>query len=195
MLWWTIVIFSFVCHFNEWQDHLLPIVRYQRVVIKDATDKALFKQHVKHFSQASGTPPTVAPITSFGNYAEQPMGVAFREGTLDLDQLNVNHYTEFLQELQCQPTDLTGINTDISPSDVKRNYQIWGEAKSKSPSEPQLGLYKTWVKVPEEQEEEYQGLTSQEFFTVARTMMMIYKHHNRALSKWLITEIVTQTGV
>eukprot|EP00957_Ditylum_brightwellii_P126357 9632668-Ditylum_brightwellii.AAC.1 len=115
------------------------------------------------------------------------MGVAFREGTLDLDQLNVDHYTaEFLQKLQCQPTNPPCINTDISPSDIKRNYQIRKEATSTSPSEQHLGLYKTWVKVPEEQEEEHQGLTSQDFFTVASTMMMICKRHNRALPRWLI---------
>eukprot|EP00957_Ditylum_brightwellii_P193708 14750786-Ditylum_brightwellii.AAC.1 len=60
-------------------------------------DKALFDQHIKHFSQAEGTPPTVAQISHFGSYAEQSMGIAFREGTVDLECLAVNNYTrEFL---------------------------------------------------------------------------------------------------
>eukprot|EP00957_Ditylum_brightwellii_P075006 5700452-Ditylum_brightwellii.AAC.1 len=124
-------------------------------------DKALFHQHVNHFSQAEETPPTVAPITDFGKYAEEAMGVAFREGKLDLEKLNVDKYTkEFLKELQQKTTDPPCINTQLSANDVKRNYKNWRETTSTSPANQHLGLYKTWVNVPEEKDKEYLELTS-----------------------------------
>eukprot|EP00957_Ditylum_brightwellii_P127402 9715411-Ditylum_brightwellii.AAC.1 len=61
------------------------------------------------------------------------------------------------------------ISTHISATDIKKNYKIWKECISTSPANQHLGLYKTWVKVPEEKEEKYKGLTTNAFFTVAST--------------------------
>eukprot|EP00957_Ditylum_brightwellii_P194348 14801295-Ditylum_brightwellii.AAC.1 len=99
-------------------------------------DAALPKQHLQHFSQASGTPFTPNPILSkFREYTKKPDGVKCREGTLNLQQLGVDKYAkEFLIELQHQPYDLSAIDTTISPNDIKLNYKNWKEATSTSPS-------------------------------------------------------------
>eukprot|EP00957_Ditylum_brightwellii_P070484 5354994-Ditylum_brightwellii.AAC.1 len=79
-------------------------------------DKDLFKQHLRHFSQATGTLLTVNPLrSSFGEYAKLPLGQQFRDGTLDVDDLEVDSYTkEFLCELQRKPTDPPEINTILT---------------------------------------------------------------------------------
>eukprot|EP00957_Ditylum_brightwellii_P087608 6669693-Ditylum_brightwellii.AAC.1 len=97
-------------------------------------DAALFDQHVKHFSQAQGTPPTVVPISTFGKYAEST-GQTYRDGTLNLDNLNLDQYTlTFLKELQHTPEDPPLINTNISTEDIKCNYKNWKEATCTSPT-------------------------------------------------------------
>eukprot|EP00957_Ditylum_brightwellii_P025808 1952105-Ditylum_brightwellii.AAC.1 len=97
---------------------------------------ALFKQHLRHFSQATGTPFTVKPLLgSFGEYAERPLGQQFRDGTLIVDNLDVDYHTkEFLCDLQRKSTDPPTINTTIKPQDIQRNYKNWAEATSTLPS-------------------------------------------------------------
>eukprot|EP00957_Ditylum_brightwellii_P138539 10560435-Ditylum_brightwellii.AAC.1 len=64
-------------------------------------DKVLFHQHVGHFSQADGTLPTHKPITEFELYAEKPLGRAFCNNTLNIDNLDADSFTkEFLKELK-----------------------------------------------------------------------------------------------
>eukprot|EP00957_Ditylum_brightwellii_P117741 8982409-Ditylum_brightwellii.AAC.1 len=83
-------------------------------------DGALFKQHLRHFSQATGTPFTVNPLwSSFGEYAELPLSQQFRDGTLDVDGLEVDNYTkEFLHELQRKSTDPPEINPILTHLDI-----------------------------------------------------------------------------
>eukprot|EP00957_Ditylum_brightwellii_P068859 5227216-Ditylum_brightwellii.AAC.1 len=99
-------------------------------------DRALFKQHLRHFSQATGTPFTVDPLrSSFGEYAELPLGQQFRDGTLDVNDLEVDYYTkEFLRELQKKPTDPPEINPILTHLDIRCNFKNWAEATSTSPS-------------------------------------------------------------
>eukprot|EP00957_Ditylum_brightwellii_P083349 6336849-Ditylum_brightwellii.AAC.1 len=70
--WWlTMTYVTFFLHMVNWQFHFVDWVSYCRIVIKEEMDKALFKQHLCHFSQATGTPFTVNPMQiSFGEYAE-----------------------------------------------------------------------------------------------------------------------------
>eukprot|EP00957_Ditylum_brightwellii_P211482 15366217-Ditylum_brightwellii.AAC.2 len=63
-------------------------------------DKALFHQHVDHFCQVDGTPPTHTHIAKFRLYAEQPLDRAFHNNTLDIDNVDTDNYTkEILKEL------------------------------------------------------------------------------------------------
>eukprot|EP00957_Ditylum_brightwellii_P005270 402483-Ditylum_brightwellii.AAC.1 len=48
-----------------------------------------------------------------------------------------------------------------------------------------LSLYKTWINVPEEKAEEYEGLTSDEFFHIITTVVTAYWCHNIPLPRWL----------
>eukprot|EP00957_Ditylum_brightwellii_P100322 7646219-Ditylum_brightwellii.AAC.1 len=92
-------------------------------------DAALFDQHVKYFSKVQGTPPTVPPISTFGKYAESETGQVCQDGTLNLDNLNLDQYTfTFLKELQHTPEGPPLINTNISTEGVKCNYKNWKEA-------------------------------------------------------------------
>eukprot|EP00957_Ditylum_brightwellii_P172826 13157004-Ditylum_brightwellii.AAC.3 len=77
---------------------------YRYIVIKEERDAALFVQHICHFSQATGTLFTIDPIISqFGEYAEKPKVQQFRDGTLDIEILDVNDYTkDFLTDIQQQ---------------------------------------------------------------------------------------------
>jgi hypothetical protein len=129
-------------------------------------DKTLLLQYLQHFSQAQGTPFTIDSIISkFGDYAEKETGRQFKEGTLDIDKPEVDKITkEFLKELQRTLDDPPEINTIISREDIKRNYKRWNKNTSTSPSRRYLGLYKTWITIPEEKEDEYTGITSNEFF-------------------------------
>eukprot|EP00957_Ditylum_brightwellii_P141010 10742624-Ditylum_brightwellii.AAC.1 len=113
-------------------------------------DAALFKEHLHHFSQATGTPFTINPLLStLGEYDEPPDGEKFREGTLNIETLPVEKYTkEFLKEIQQKPHDPPTIDTTIHPADIKRNYKHWKEAKSTSPSGRYLSLHKAWINIP-----------------------------------------------
>eukprot|EP00957_Ditylum_brightwellii_P172909 13163989-Ditylum_brightwellii.AAC.1 len=129
-------------------------------------DTALFHQHLRHFSQATGTPFTVNPlVNTFGEYAETPGGEEFRKGILDIDNLPVDKYTkEFLHELTQTKDDPPKISTQLQAPDIRRNYKNWKEATTTSPSSQYLSLYKTWIYVPEEKEDAYDGITSNNFF-------------------------------
>eukprot|EP00957_Ditylum_brightwellii_P147348 11220041-Ditylum_brightwellii.AAC.1 len=137
----------------------------------------LFTQHIHHFSQADGTPSTRRPITESGQYLELPLGEAFYNGTLDIDMLNTDCYTkECLKELQPQSSDSPCISTELSAKDIKANYKKWKEGTSVSPADQHIGLYKTWIHIPKEKEEEYNRLTPDEFFMVASKIMNAEKH-------------------
>eukprot|EP00957_Ditylum_brightwellii_P099451 7575798-Ditylum_brightwellii.AAC.1 len=116
--WWlTMTCVTFFLHMVNWRFHFVDWVSYCRIVIKEDIDSALFKQHLRHFSQATGTPFTVDPLLgSFGEYAERPLRQQFIDGTLNVDDLDVDYYTkEFLRELQRKPTNPPAINTTINP--------------------------------------------------------------------------------
>eukprot|EP00957_Ditylum_brightwellii_P197587 15053435-Ditylum_brightwellii.AAC.1 len=119
--WWlTMTCVTFFLHMVDWRFHVVDWVSYHRIVIKEEMDRALFKQHLCHFSQATGTPFTVNPLqSSFGEYAELPLGQQFRDGTPDVDNLEVDNYTkEFLCELQRKSTDPPEINPILTHLDI-----------------------------------------------------------------------------
>eukprot|EP00957_Ditylum_brightwellii_P018398 1384562-Ditylum_brightwellii.AAC.1 len=59
----------------------LDIIQYCRVVIRDKMKAALFRQHVRHFSQAMGTPFTSELVHDLlRDLAEKDSGVAFQQG-------------------------------------------------------------------------------------------------------------------
>jgi hypothetical protein len=185
--WWlTVTCLTFFLHMVDWRFHFVEWVSYRRIVIKEDLDAALLKQHMRHFSQAMGTPFTVNPLlNTFGEYAEKPTGVAFREGTANIDDIEVNDITkEFLKELQRQPEDPPEIDTTITYKDIRRNYKIWDESTSTSPSGRYLSLYKTWIKIPEEKEDDYKGITSEEFFTMIQNIIDAAVEMNHTLSRW-----------
>eukprot|EP00957_Ditylum_brightwellii_P136349 10398591-Ditylum_brightwellii.AAC.1 len=99
-------------------------------------DAALFKQHLRHFSQATSTHFTLDPLLGcFREYAERPLGQQLRDGTLSVDDLDVDYHTkEFLRDLQRKPTNPPTINTTIKSQDIQRNYKNWAEATSTLPS-------------------------------------------------------------
>eukprot|EP00957_Ditylum_brightwellii_P106154 8097987-Ditylum_brightwellii.AAC.2 len=134
--WLTITCVTFFLHMVDWRFHFVDLVSYKQIVIKDEMDTALFKQHLRHFSQASGTPFTTDPILSvFGEYAENDAGEAYRNGTLNLDTLGVNDITkEFLKELQRKENNPPEINTTVSHKGICTNYMIWNEETSTLPS-------------------------------------------------------------
>eukprot|EP00957_Ditylum_brightwellii_P011551 873344-Ditylum_brightwellii.AAC.1 len=92
-------------------------------------EAALFRQHVRHFSQAMGTLFTTGPVQElFGDLAEKDSRVAFRQGQLDIDTLVMDKYTkEFLKELQRKDDDPPEIDCTITTSDIKSNYKNWAE--------------------------------------------------------------------
>eukprot|EP00957_Ditylum_brightwellii_P210872 15365507-Ditylum_brightwellii.AAC.1 len=149
-------------------------------------DAALFKQHLQHFSQATGTPFTINPLLStFREYTETQEGKKFRDGSLSIDQLPVEKYTrEFLKELQKKPSDPTPINTNLCPADIKRNYKNWKEVTSTSPSSRYLSLYKTWINNPEEKDDEYEGITSNGLFKLINDIIETATTIAHPLERW-----------
>eukprot|EP00957_Ditylum_brightwellii_P194636 14826259-Ditylum_brightwellii.AAC.1 len=88
---------------------------------------------------------TIEPlISTFGEYAEKPAGEKVRNGTLEIDQLEVNNITkEFLRKLQCNKNGPQEIDTTISHQDIRCNYKHWDKATSTSPCGWYLILCKT----------------------------------------------------
>eukprot|EP00957_Ditylum_brightwellii_P179575 13679567-Ditylum_brightwellii.AAC.1 len=81
-------------------------------------DCALLKQHVQHFSQADGILPIRKPFIEFRKYAEVPLGEAFHNGKVDIDEMNADCYIkELSEELQYQPSDSPCIPTELRAKD------------------------------------------------------------------------------
>eukprot|EP00957_Ditylum_brightwellii_P145831 11104305-Ditylum_brightwellii.AAC.1 len=103
-------------------------------------EKALFKQHIKHFSQAQSTPmgqPYLASI--FGPLADTEVGKKLREDTADVESLHTDiHTKEFLKELQQKTTNPPFIDTHIEATTVRTNYKNWKEQTNMQPEEQYL---------------------------------------------------------
>eukprot|EP00957_Ditylum_brightwellii_P024605 1858935-Ditylum_brightwellii.AAC.1 len=125
-----IIVATLFCQFMTWQKHLLPLVSYRRVVMKEEMDKALFNQHVKHFSQPEmdGTPFTQNPLKVLRQYTKAAMGKAFHTCTSPLPNLPIDQYTfEFLRELTHSHANPPEINTNITKETFRENYKNWKE--------------------------------------------------------------------
>eukprot|EP00957_Ditylum_brightwellii_P205215 15342879-Ditylum_brightwellii.AAC.1 len=156
--WWLAISYDGIfLNQVDWRFHFLDWVSYRCVVIKEDMDKALFEKHVCHFSQATGTPFTVNPLLSqFRELEEKQAGVQFCTGTLDLTSSNVNDITqELLAKLQQQPSDPPEIDTSLTAHDICCNYKHWKESTSTAHSGHYLSLYKTWINIPEEMDDDY----------------------------------------
>eukprot|EP00957_Ditylum_brightwellii_P067440 5119007-Ditylum_brightwellii.AAC.1 len=151
MQWWfTILFFTLMYHFVGWKVYLLPLVNFCHVALKEEMNNALFCQHVQHFSLTEGTLFTKPPLFSFGQYAEQPNGKSFCDGSLNLDTLDVDSYMlVFLKEIQRTPADPPEIDPTFTLKHVKDKYKNWAKKTSTSPEGRHLGLYKAWLDVPE----------------------------------------------
>eukprot|EP00957_Ditylum_brightwellii_P091193 6943202-Ditylum_brightwellii.AAC.1 len=92
------------------------------MMVKEEMDKALFKQHLRHFSNASRTPFTMDLIRShFGVLAEQETCIAYRTRNLNREDLGLDRYkTEFLKGLQRNEDDLPKINTKINKTQIQQ---------------------------------------------------------------------------
>eukprot|EP00957_Ditylum_brightwellii_P211088 15365737-Ditylum_brightwellii.AAC.1 len=86
-------------------------------------DEALFHQNVEYFSQVVETPPTKPLIPSFGQYAKSLLAQQFRDGSLNIEDLNRDKYsTEFFKELQRKTNGPPEIDPTMTPTDIKNNY-------------------------------------------------------------------------
>eukprot|EP00957_Ditylum_brightwellii_P007834 593211-Ditylum_brightwellii.AAC.1 len=186
--WFVIIMIKLFCQFTAWQHHILLLVSYRYVVVMEKMDKALFNQHAKHFSHAEidGTPFKQKPLKALGQYVKTAMGQAFCTCTSPLHNLPIDQYTlEFLKELKHNHADQPDIKTDIRNKMVRDNYKNWKEKTSTSPEGRCLSLYKTWINVPEEKVDKYEGLSSDEFFYVITMVMNVCRCHNIPLPRWL----------
>eukprot|EP00957_Ditylum_brightwellii_P067877 5152357-Ditylum_brightwellii.AAC.1 len=96
----------------------------------------------------------------------------FQEGPFDIDSPVVDKYTkEFLTKLQQTLEDPPVIDTSIKPRDIKQNYKNWKEDTNTSPSGCYLSLYKMWINIPEEKDDEYQRITSNAFLKLITNIM------------------------
>jgi len=111
-------------------------------------ETAILKQHRQHFSQAAGTPFTVALLRELINdectseYAQQILN-----GTANINDLPIDEYTKDL---------LTQLKTKISPTEnptlpldteaLIKGFKVWPERTSTSPSGRHLGIYKSLAK-------------------------------------------------
>ena len=157
---------------------MIDLVSYKQIVLKDDLDKELYLHHIKHFSQEEGTPFTVEPLKSiFGRFSETERGQEFIKGQIKANEITNDIYVHhFLTEIQRNKNDPPEIETNIGANRIKSTYKNWAEKTSTSPSGGHLGLYKAWLKVPEEKENTYNGLTSQQFFDIIGDMMAIAKN-------------------
>eukprot|EP00957_Ditylum_brightwellii_P165313 12586816-Ditylum_brightwellii.AAC.1 len=74
--WWlTMTCVIFFLYMVDWRFHFIDWINYRRVVIKEEMDAALFKQHLCHFSQATGTPFSINPLLS-------TLGCSMRKDTI-----------------------------------------------------------------------------------------------------------------
>ena len=87
-------------------------------------------------------------------------------------------------EIQRKEGNPPEIETTIGADTLKSTYKNWAEKASTSPSGRHLGLYKAWLIVPEEKDDNYSGLTSHQFFKIIGDIMAIAKKHNIVLHRW-----------
>eukprot|EP00957_Ditylum_brightwellii_P122643 9353154-Ditylum_brightwellii.AAC.1 len=73
--------------------------------------------------------------------------------------------------MQRTSDDPPEIDAALKGNDIKRNYKNWKEATATSPSGCYLSLYKTWIKIPEEEDEDCDGITSADFFQLINDIM------------------------
>eukprot|EP00957_Ditylum_brightwellii_P088991 6776239-Ditylum_brightwellii.AAC.1 len=92
---------------------------------------------------------------------------------------------EFVKELQQTLDDPPVIDLTLISSHIKANYKYWAENTSTSLEGRHLGLYKTWVNVPEEKGDDSAGITSNKFFEVLNTIIKICQQHQIQLPWWL----------
>eukprot|EP00957_Ditylum_brightwellii_P081624 6209368-Ditylum_brightwellii.AAC.1 len=118
-----------------------------------------------------GTPFTTGPVQElFGNLAGKDSGVAFQQGQLDIDILDTDAYTkELLKELQQKDDDPPEIDCTITTKDIKSNYKNWEEATT-----------------PDEADDEWEGLTSNELFGIVEKIVKIASSHNYPLERWSV---------
>eukprot|EP00957_Ditylum_brightwellii_P186514 14200489-Ditylum_brightwellii.AAC.2 len=81
------------------------------------------------------------------------------------------------------PEDPPEIKTNITSQDLKSNYKNWAKKTSILPEGQYLSLYKTWLQVPEEKADNYNGITSDDFFGVIKTVMKMCMQHNIPLPR------------
>eukprot|EP00957_Ditylum_brightwellii_P063390 4811504-Ditylum_brightwellii.AAC.2 len=96
-------------------------------------DKALFDQHVKHFSQAKieGTPFTKNLLKGLGKYIKTALGKLFHTISKSVPKLHVDKYTtEFLNELKRTSDDIPEIDMEITKETVQKNSKNWKESTS-----------------------------------------------------------------
>ena len=100
-------------------------ISYRIILIKEEMDLALFQQHVCHFSQATGTPCIVNPlVNAIDKYAEVQGWEQYRNGTLDIEILQVdNYFKEFLKDMQCTSDDPPEYDATFKGNDIKRYYK------------------------------------------------------------------------
>eukprot|EP00957_Ditylum_brightwellii_P168827 12850519-Ditylum_brightwellii.AAC.1 len=60
-MWMATACLTMFLLLTPWYEMFLDIIQYRRVIIRDKMEAALFRQHVRHFSQAMGTPFTTGP--------------------------------------------------------------------------------------------------------------------------------------
>eukprot|EP00957_Ditylum_brightwellii_P194820 14840518-Ditylum_brightwellii.AAC.1 len=176
------------CKLVKWKEEMKDMVSYRRVAVKEEMDNALFKHHVKHFSQTETekTPFTTNLLKQLGSYADKTLGNFFHNLEKETPDLDLDAFTkEFVSELKRKESDPPKIDTTITTTNVKNNYKIWKEQTNTSPDDRCLTLYKTWLKVAEEKAEEYDGLTSEEFFKVITAVIKLCQQHNIVLPRWV----------
>eukprot|EP00957_Ditylum_brightwellii_P170573 12984042-Ditylum_brightwellii.AAC.1 len=77
-MWMATACLTMFLQLTPWYEMFLDIIQYCQVVIRDKMEAALFRQHVRHFSQAMGIPFTTGPVQELlGDLAEKNSGVAF----------------------------------------------------------------------------------------------------------------------
>eukprot|EP00957_Ditylum_brightwellii_P211516 15366266-Ditylum_brightwellii.AAC.2 len=181
--WWlTMALSIFLFTFTEWKEHLIDILSYCRVVVKEEMEQALFDQHIQHFCQVESTPMASPYLCDlFVPLAGTLFGKKYWDVIANVVNLATDQYTtEFFQELQQHPNNSPPIDLIVNASTISENYKNWKERTSTSLEVKYLSLYKIWTH-QKEKEEEISILTATGFFHTIVTIVSICQQY-----KWTL---------
>ena len=195
----AIVIMLFYIMMDE-RNEVTKFLPHRRAATQEDMENNLIDHFGLHFNQAHPTPCAQPPLDEqIGFTGEGPLAQALKNGTANLQQLQVDEYTtDVLAEMQWNEECPPKISESLTWRDIQHGFKIWNEKTSTSPLGRHLGKYKVWLlkekKIEEakrekdqqkEAEEEKPIMSGKQFFSVIKNILRTAILQMSPMKRWL----------